>query len=129
MVRLSLTFGELGEIYGRVVCTRGSSLISPVMFTLPYSMTGTSQSATGYACIYGSLLHSGPCNPSIHIRKRSSFKLERTRLQVTVRIARTKVFIRVADAGLPRIWAYFIDHMVIDLTTIAMYILFPDSCS
>jgi hypothetical protein len=40
MVRLSLTFGELGEIFGRVVCTRGSSLISPVMFTL-YSTTGT----------------------------------------------------------------------------------------
>jgi len=27
-------FGELGEIYGRVVCARGSFLISPVMFTL-----------------------------------------------------------------------------------------------
>jgi len=34
-----------------------------------------------------------------------------------------------ADAGLPRIWAYFIDLMVTALTTIAMYILFLDPCS
>jgi hypothetical protein len=75
MVRLSLTFGELGEIYGRVVCTRGSSLISPVMFTL-YSTTGTFNECDKVCMHLGSMQLDGSRTPSMDIGARSSSNSE-----------------------------------------------------
>jgi hypothetical protein len=78
MVRLSLTFGELG---GNLWARRVYTWKFPDFSGHVYSIAGTSQSATRYACILGSMQLDESRTPSMNIGTRSSSKSEVTGVQ------------------------------------------------
>lgn len=119
-------WGVGGNLWARLVCT-WKFLIFQVVFTLVEVYVLNS---VRYACISGSIQCGGPWACFDALSKSSSRSCHELIARMKIKMnLEDKVIIRwPADAGLPKVWAYFIDLMVTDLTTIFMYISFLDSC-